>query len=72
MSIVKDDATKAAGNLQLCGGQDARCEAGGHLMHDIFATNKTGSVLLTDAGNAFYSINRQVFFCITSNIFVYL
>ena len=27
MGIVKDDVTKAVGNLQLCGGQDAGCEA---------------------------------------------
>ena len=26
MGIVKDDVTKAVGNLQLCGGQDAGCE----------------------------------------------
>ena len=27
MSIVKDEVTKAVGNLQLCAGQDAGCEA---------------------------------------------
>ena len=44
VSIVKDDVTKAVGNLQLCRGQDAGCEAAVHLMHDIFGTNKTETV----------------------------
>ena len=62
MSIVKDDVTKAVWNLQLCGGQDAGCEATVHSMHDIFRTNKTEVVLLVDDENAFNFINRQVFF----------
>ena len=61
MSIVKDDVTKAVGNLQLCGGQDAGCEAVMHLMLDIFGTSKTEEVVLVGAENAFSSINRQVF-----------
>ena len=61
MSIVKDDVTKAVGNLQLCGGQDAGCEAVMHLMLDIFGTSKTEVVVLVGAENAFSSINRQVF-----------
>ena len=40
MSIVKDDVTMAAGNLQLCRGQVAGCEAAVHSMHDRFVTNK--------------------------------
>ena len=62
MSIVKDDVTKTVGNLQLCGGQDAGCEATVHSMHDIFRTNKTEVILLVDDENAFNFINRQVFF----------
>ena len=62
MSIMKDNVTKAVGNFQLCGGQDEGCETSVHLMHDIFATNKTEAVLLVDAGNAFNSINGKVFF----------
>ena len=27
MNVVKNDVTKATGNLQLCGGQDEGCEA---------------------------------------------
>ena len=57
MSIVKDDVTKACGNLQLRGGKDAGCKAAIHSMHDIFGTNKTEAVLLADAENAFNSIN---------------
>ena len=61
MSVVKDDVTKALGNLQLRGGQVAECEAAVHSMHDIFGTNKTEAVLLADAENAFNSINKQFF-----------
>ena len=61
MSIVKDDVTKAVGNLQLCGGQDAGCEATVHSIYDIFGTNKTEPTLLADDENVFSSINRQVF-----------
>ena len=40
MSIVKDDVTKAVGNLQLCGEQDAGCNAAIHSMHDIFGNKQ--------------------------------
>ena len=76
MSILKDDVTKAVGNLQLCGGQDAGCEAAVHSMHDIFTSNETEAVLLVDAENAFNSINRQAllhnikFLCPTLATFV--
>ena len=60
MSILKDDLAKAVGNLQLCDGQNAGCEAAVHLMLDIFATNETEAVLLVDAEKAFTSVNRQV------------
>ena len=62
MSIMKDDVTKAVGNLQLRGVQDAGYESAVHSMYDIFRTNKTEVVLFVDAENAFSSINRQVFF----------
>ena len=71
MSIVKDNVTKTVGNLQLCGVQDAGCEATIHSMIDIFATNKTEAILLVDVENPFIAINRQVF-CIKSNIYVHL
>ena len=62
LSIVKDDITKAVGNLQLCCGQDTRWGATIHSMHNIFGKNKAKAVLLADAENAFNCINRQVFF----------
>ena len=40
MSIVKDDVTKAVGNLQLCREQDAGCKAAIHSMHDIFGNKQ--------------------------------
>ena len=63
MSMVKDDETKVLGNLELCGVQDAECEATLHSIHDIFATNETKAVLLFDAENenASNSKNRHVF-----------
>lgn len=64
MSITKDDVTKAGGNSQLCGGQDVIilwCEAAIHSMHDIFAINKTETLIILDAEKAFSSINRKAF-----------
>lgn len=72
MSIVRDDTTKAVGDLRLFGGQDAGYEAAVNLMHGIFGTNKTEAVLFVDAENTFNSINRQIFFCIKSNKSVHL
>ena len=60
MSIVKDDVKKVVGNLQLCGGQDAGCEATVHSVHDMFGTNKTEPALLGDDESLFSSTNRQV------------
>ena len=40
MSVIKNDITKAVGNLQLCGGQEAGCEAAIHAMRDILAQTK--------------------------------
>ena len=60
MSIEKDDVPKSVGNLQLCGGQDAKCGAAVHSMHDIFATNQVEAVLFVDSERTFNSIKRQV------------
>ena len=49
--IVRDNVTKAVGNLQICCRQVARCEAAVHLMHEIFARNETEAVILVDAEN---------------------
>ena len=59
--IMKGGVKKAVWNSQLCGGQRTGCKAAVYSMHDIFATNETEAVLLNNAGNAFNSINRQVF-----------
>ncbi|XP_057316854.1 uncharacterized protein LOC130657880 [Hydractinia symbiolongicarpus] len=60
MCLVKSDVIDAAGNLQLCAGQDSGCEAAVHAMKDIFEDEETDGVLLVDASNAFNSLNRRV------------
>ena len=60
MKVVKEDIKKAAGCLQLCAGQEARCEAATHAMHRIFESIETEVILMVDAENAFNSINRKV------------
>ena len=60
MSIEKDDVPKSVGNLQLCGGQDAKCGAAVHSMHDIFTTSQVEAVLFVDSERTFNSIKRQV------------
>ena len=50
----------SAGDLQLCAGQPAGCEAAVHAMSESFAEEETDAVLLVDAANAFNSINRKV------------
>ena len=59
MKVVKDDVMTSVGSLQLCGGEDAGCEAAIRAMHDIFEDTETEAVLLVDADNAFNSINRK-------------
>ena len=50
MKVVKENITKAAGCLQLCAGQEVRCEAA---MHEIFESNETEAILLVDTKNVF-------------------
>ena len=59
MTVVKEDVRKAAGNLQVCAGQQAGGEAAIHAMREIFAQDDCEAVLLVDATNAFNSINRK-------------
>ena len=59
MTVVKEDVRKAAGNLQLCAGQQAGGEAAIHAMREIFSQEDCDAVLLVDATNAFNSINRK-------------
>ena len=58
--MVKTDISEAAGNLQLCAGQEAGCEAAVHAMQSLFHSSSTQAVLLADASNAFNSLNRRV------------
>ena len=60
MMIFKKDITDAAGPLQLSADQEAGAEVAILAMRDIFANKDAEAVLLTDAENAFSSINRKV------------
>ena len=57
---IKPHIIDSVGDLQLCAGQEAGCEAAVHVMSEIFAEEETDAVLLLDAANAFNSINRKV------------
>ena len=59
MEVVKDDVKKAVGNLQVCAGQQAGCEAAIHAMRHIYDEPDCDAVLMVDASNAFNNINRQ-------------
>jgi len=54
LSIVKLDILEAAGPLQLCAGQDARCEAAVHAMRSIFVTEFWKITLM----GAFHTLNN--------------
>ena len=58
--MVKTDILEAAGNLQLCAGQEAGCEAAIHVMESLFHSSTTQAVLLANASNVFNSLNRNV------------
>ena len=71
--MVKDDETKVLGNLELCGVQDAECEATLHSIHDIFATNETKQFYFLMVKMKMHPTPKtDIFFCITSNIYVQL
>ncbi|XP_050739099.1 uncharacterized protein LOC127009782 [Eriocheir sinensis] len=59
MAVVKEDVRMAAGNLQVCAGQQAGGEAAVHAMREIFDHVECEAVLLVDAKNAFNTINRK-------------
>ncbi|XP_037792733.1 uncharacterized protein LOC119588098 [Penaeus monodon] len=59
MEVVGDDIKRAVGNLQVCVGQPAGCEAAIHAMRKIFEEPECEAVLMVDAANAFNNINRQ-------------
>ena len=57
--MTRDLIQKAVGNLQLCAGQKAACEAGIHAMRGLLESEGTEAVILVDASNAFNSLNRE-------------
>ena len=59
MAVVKDDVRRAAGNLQVCAGQQAGGEAAIHAMRHIYNQEDCEAALLVDAKNAFNTINRK-------------
>ena len=59
MAVVNEDVRRAAGNLQVCAGQQAGAEAAIHAMREIFNHDACEAVLLVDAKNAFNTINRK-------------
>ena len=60
MMISKQDATKAAGSLKACAGQEAGAEAAIQaVQYDIFKDHTIETVLLIDAENAFNAIKRK-------------
>ncbi|XP_063610335.1 uncharacterized protein LOC134784239 [Penaeus indicus] len=59
MDVVVDDVKTAVGNLQVCVGQQAGCEAAIHAVRKIYEDPNCEAVLMVDAANAFNNINRK-------------
>ena len=59
MEVVKEDVRRAAGNLQVCAGQQAGCEAAIHAVRKMYENAECEAVLMVDASNAFNNINRE-------------
>ena len=58
--IMKPRIMESVGDLQMCGGQKAGCEAAIHALRMVFDEDDCDGILLVDADNAFNRINRQV------------
>ena len=56
--VTKQDIIEASGPLQVCTGLKSGAEAAIHAMHVIFDADDEAAVSLTDASNAFNSLNR--------------
>ncbi|XP_076042251.1 uncharacterized protein LOC143026133 [Oratosquilla oratoria] len=59
MEVAKDEVRVAAGNLQVCAGQQAGSEAAVHAMRKIFEEPHCEAILLVDVSNAFNNLNRE-------------
>ena len=59
MKITKSDVMEAAGNLQLCAGQQAGAEAAIHATREIFQDPECQALIMVDAENAFNTLNRE-------------
>ena len=51
--MIRPAIIESAGNMQLCAGQPAGCEAAIHAMTDIFQEDASDGILMIDAENAF-------------------
>ena len=58
--VLKQDALKATGTMNMCAGQSAGIEAIIHYMVDIFGDDQVEGLLMIDADNAFNRLNRTV------------
>ena len=76
VSVLKNDANDCAGSLQVCAGQEAGIEAVVHSLNSLYNDENTDAVFLVDAGNAFNSLEREVFLqnisyiCLAISVFV--
>ena len=59
LEVTKEDVREAVGNLQVCAGQQAGCEAAIHAMRQIYEEPECEAVMLVDATNAFNTLNRK-------------
>ena len=76
VSVLKNDVIDCAGSLQVCAGQEAGIEAVVHSLNSLYNDENTDAVFLVDAGNAFNSLEREVFLqnisyiCLAISVFV--
>ena len=59
MEVVKKNVKRVVGNLQVCAGQQAGCEAAIHAVRSMFDHPDCEAVLMVDASNAFNCLNRE-------------
>ena len=60
MTIFRRNILESAGDLQLCAGQRAGCEAVVHALRSMFSEDDSDEILLVEADNAFNRIDRNV------------